>query len=253
MADCQTDRSRQGVRFRDVFSSPQRSLPQNGHETEFEFRFCRPKSGLRSRGQTDCPVKSICSNLTITSIERSPEQLKKGSVEMFSSPGTDAPIRAGIFGDPDHVEEALNLLRDNGFSSEEISVVTTVATHQKRFATYLEPSRSNGNAESKRLTRVGAASLGLGGAAALTTLITTGGASVFVIGAFSGVALLGTFVALMMTRGLEKETADFFDQELDKGNILVAVEVHEGEIEQRLHRAEEILQQSGSQPISLEE
>lgn len=172
---------------------------------------------------------------------------------MFSLHGTDVPIRAGIFGDPDHVEEALNQLKEDGFSVEEISVVTTAPEHQERFSSFLEASHAGTDVENKSLARAGAAGLGLGGAAALTTLVTTSGATVLVLGAFSGVALLGTFVALMMTRGMEKETADFFDQELDKGNILVAVEVHGDDVEQRLHLAEEILQDAGSKPITLDE
>lgn len=172
---------------------------------------------------------------------------------MYSKSGTDVPIRAGIFSQPQHVEDALNHLTEKGFTPSEISIVTSVEEHQKHFAGYLEKSHAGSDVQSKALTRAGAAGLGLGGAAALTTLITTGGASVFVLGAFSGIALLGTFVALMMTRGIEKETADFFDQELDKGNILVAVEVHGDDVERRLHMAEEILQAAGSKPIALPE
>lgn len=163
------------------------------------------------------------------------------------------PIKAGIFSDPDHVEDALKELNENGFSSAETTVVTTVDEHQERFSSFLGQSHAGSDVENKTLARAGAAGLGLGGAAALTTLITTGGASVFVIGAFSGIALVGTFVALMMTRGIEKETADFFDQELDKGNILVAVEVRGDDAAQRLQLAEEILQDAGSKPISLPE
>lgn len=172
---------------------------------------------------------------------------------MPAGPDTELPIKAGIFSDPDHVEDALSKLKEGGFSYSEITVVTAVSEHQERFSSFLGRSHAGSDVENKSLARAGAAGLGLGGAAALTTLITTGGASVFVIGAFSGIALVGTFVALMMTRGIEKETADFFDQELDKGNILVAVEVHGDDAEQRLHQAEGILKEAGSKPISLPE
>jgi hypothetical protein len=172
---------------------------------------------------------------------------------MQAKPNTELPIRAGVFGDPDHVENALSRLKENGFSIEEVSVVTTVPEHQERFSSFLEQSHAGTDVENKSLARAGAAGLGLGGAAALTTLVTTSGATVLVLGAFSGVALLGTFVALMMTRGVERETADFFDQELDKGNILVAVEIHGDDVEQRLQLAEDILQQAGSKPIELPE
>jgi hypothetical protein len=57
----------------------------------------------------------------------------------------------------------------------------------------------------------------------------------------------------MMTRGFEKEIADYYEQAVQKGKILVAVEVHGAGEEQRLAKAERILAEAGSEPVALPE
>ena len=172
---------------------------------------------------------------------------------MSATSGRYAPICAGIFGEPDHVDEALKKLKENGFTNEEISVVTTASEFQSRFAPYLENTHAGRNLDNRNLTFAGIAGLSLAVLAALAIFFMTSESSVYVLGAFSGIALLGTFVALMMTRGIKKEPADFFDQELDKHEILVAIEEHGDDAEQRLNLAEKILRDAGSKPIPLAE
>jgi len=98
------------------------------------------------------------------------------------------------------------------------------------------------------VTTAGATALGLGGAALLTGLLTSAGTAVFVIGAFAGIAAIGTFVSLMLTRGAEKELADYYDQAVVQGKILVAVETDDPA---RQELVDEIFERHGVRPSAI--
>jgi hypothetical protein len=57
----------------------------------------------------------------------------------------------------------------------------------------------------------------------------------------------------MLTRGIETEVANFYDQEVAAGNLLVAVEVDEPEAKPNLADAERILAEVGAKPLPLPE
>ena len=99
----------------------------------------------------------------------------------------------------------------------------------------------------------GVAGLGLGAVAVLTSLVIPGGAALYVLGAFSGLAIAGTLTSLFTTRGMDRETTDFFEQSLQKGDLLVAVEIHGDDAAQWLARAEEVFRATGAKPQSLAE
>jgi len=160
-------------------------------------------------------------------------------------------VRAGIFESPDKVEEVLPKLRAAGFGVDQISIFTSDPELQERFRPYLDESVEESENDSKMST-VGKASLGLGGAAAIATMVTSAGTSIFVIGAFSGIAVLGTFVALMLSRGVKKETADFYEQEIQAGRILVVVGADDNDSDDQLARAEETLLQHGASSFELQ-
>jgi hypothetical protein len=65
--------------------------------------------------------------------------------------------------------------------------------------------------------------------------------------------LLGGFLGAMLTRGVEKEVANFYDQEVTDGNLLVAVECHRPDAEVLLAGAEHILSEAGAEPLPLPE
>ena len=64
-------------------------------------------------------------------------------------------------------------------------------------------------------------------------------------------AAVGTFVGAMMSRGVEHEVANFYDQALPKGDILVAAEVAAGDDATMLDRAERVFVAAGARPIAL--
>ena len=117
--------------------------------------------------------------------------------------------------------------------------------HEKPAGTYTPASAAIG-------TVVGAA---VGGLVAVTGLITTGGAAVMAAGAVATWAggIVGGFVGAMMTRGVEKELANFYDQALTQGKILVAVHDEGAKAPERLAKAERILVDAGAEPLQLRE
>ncbi|MBL8828023.1 MAG: hypothetical protein JNM18_13680 [Planctomycetaceae bacterium] len=89
----------------------------------------------------------------------------------------------------------------------------------------------------------------------MTSIVLTGGASLLVTG---GLALwaggvVGGLVGAMMTRGVEKEVADYYDQALTEHKILVAAEVHGEHAEESLVKAERAFAAAGAQPVELPE
>ena len=57
----------------------------------------------------------------------------------------------------------------------------------------------------------------------------------------------------MMTRGVEKELANYYDQAVERGQILVAAEQHDPQSKATLERAAQILANHGVEPLSLRE
>lgn len=134
-----------------------------------------------------------------------------------------APIRAGVF---DTVGEAANVVSDlkaAGFTAEEISVVSSNPGKAERFDN-LHKEDPAGSHTNEAVTAAGIGGVGLGAAALLTGLLTTGGVGIVVAGAFAGIAAVGTFAAAMATRGAEGPLSDYYDQAVTAGKVLVAVE-----------------------------
>jgi hypothetical protein len=73
------------------------------------------------------------------------------------------------------------------------------------------------------------------------------------LAAAAGGAVAGGFVGAMMTRGLEPEMANFYDQAVQKGKILVGVECRGDDAADRLGTAERILRAKGAETLSLPE
>jgi hypothetical protein len=75
------------------------------------------------------------------------------------------------------------------------------------------------------------------------------------IAAWAGGVAGGLFGA-MMSRGVERELANFYQQAVIDGDILVAVEVHEDSSAmpgRDLARASQILAEAGAKPLKLPE
>ena len=132
-------------------------------------------------------------------------------------------IRAAVFHTTTKAHQAVNALKQAGFSNDEISVICSDEAKSKHF-TELADEGTVGEKANKAMDIAGLSLLGLGGAAVLATLL-TGGAAIFVIGAFSGIAAGGTFAALMASRGLGSEATDYYEQAVQRGDLLVTAHV----------------------------
>jgi hypothetical protein len=99
---------------------------------------------------------------------------------------------------------------------------------------------------------VGALAGGLSVVAAATL---TGGVALLAAAPISAGAggVVGGLVGAMMSRGVEKELADYYSQAVEDGRILVAAESHEPHDQARLAQAERILGTAGAAPIELPE
>ena len=158
------------------------------------------------------------------------------------------PVRAGVFKRITTADGAVESLARAGFSRDHITVVCpSCSTERYQDFERKEPAGS----------KVPAAAAG-GGAigAVLGGLVAVAGAGLLVAGPLlAGIgALAGGFVGAMMSRGIERETTNYFDQALRKGDILVAVEVDPGPDQaERLAKAESVLAAAGAEPIPLRE
>jgi hypothetical protein len=163
------------------------------------------------------------------------------------------PIRAAVFSRVEDARLAVSRLLAAGFTQEQITVVSSDPDKARQFHEFehQEPAGSNTQEAAATGSAIGAA---LGGVAAGTIGVATGGLPLIVAGGlgFMAGAVWGGFIGAMMTRGIEKEVANFYDQEVQEGKLLVAVEACESGL-RNLDDADRILADSGADPIPLPE
>jgi hypothetical protein len=158
------------------------------------------------------------------------------------------PVRVGVFDLYDVAEMAVQGLVDAGFDPEQITVVCSERAGREKFPD-VDAEPPAGATMPERAVVGGAIGALLGGLGA-TLLVTSGGLVLLGAGAmlfFTG-ASTGSFVGAMTSRGVEKEVANFYDQELEKGQILVAVTGKE-----HLEEAERVFAELGTRPFALPE
>lgn len=166
---------------------------------------------------------------------------------------TQKPFRCGIFTTWEDADKAVDLLLDAGFKPEQINVMCSDETTERHFRQF-EHEDPAGSHTGEAVVAGGTIGAALGG---LTTvgIATAIGIPVLVAGPalILGLATAGGLIGAMTTRGLEHEIADFYDQAVTQGNILVAVESQADEAEEELAIAEKIFEEAGSEPIPLPE
>lgn len=169
----------------------------------------------------------------------------------------DRPIRAGVFSTVAAADRVVERLFQSGFNSEEVSVVCSEEAHQLHFGGLVhdKPAGTFTPAAALAGSVIGAT---LGGLAAVAGVVTTGGVGILASGgiaAWSG-GVVGGLIGAMMTRGVERELANFYDQAITEGKIVVAVEVNGGEKDthersRRLVVADEIFRAEGAESLPL--
>jgi len=168
--------------------------------------------------------------------------------------GNHVPTRAGVFGRVADASQAVNALLVAGFTPEQITVVCSdevKEAHFKRFE-HQAPAGKNAPAAAAAGASLGAA---MGGAATAALGVAVGGPAFAVLGGAGLITggLVGSFLGAMLTRGVEKEAANFYDQAVQSGKLLVVVEDHTAGAAKRLLDAERLLAGAGAEPMQLPE
>lgn len=173
---------------------------------------------------------------------------------MSKTTTTEKPIRAGVFSNIYVADRAVQLLVDEGFTHDEISVLCSDETKEQYFREFehQQPAGTNTPAAAAICGTVGAA---VGGIAAATAGMAIGDIAPLIMGSAAAATggVLGGFVGAMMTRGGERELANFYNQSVVEGKIVVAVDVQGPDAEARLAHAAEILADTGSESVPLRE
>jgi hypothetical protein len=141
----------------------------------------------------------------------------------MSTVPTETPLRAAVFSTVPEATRVVQGLLAAGFGRERITVVCSEDTKLRYFREFehQEPAGTYTPASAAAGGTLGAL---LGGAAALAGGMATGGVALVAAGGlaiWSG-AIVGGLLGAMMTRGVEHELANFYDQEVAAGKILVA-------------------------------
>ncbi len=165
----------------------------------------------------------------------------------------ELPTRIGVFDRIESAERAVDTLVEAGFTREQVTVIcptcTADAFHEsKRKA----PAGSHAPAAASVGSAIGVV---LGGLAPLAGIVATGGIGLLAAGPLlagvAGGAVAGGFVGAMLSRGFDSEMANFYDQALEKGKILVGVDCGGDDCEARLAAAERILSDAGAETLPL--
>jgi len=161
------------------------------------------------------------------------------------------PLRVGIFSTVSRAERAIDALRAAGFTPAHITVLCSDHTRQEHFAQY-EHQRLGKNTAG--VVAAGSAiGATVGGLATLAASIATSGTALLFAGGiavWSG-GVVGALIGAMMTRGVEKELADYYEQSVARGKILVAAESEGPGSAERLTKAEQIFAEIGALPLEI--
>jgi hypothetical protein len=166
----------------------------------------------------------------------------------------DRPFRAGVFSTVPQAKEAVAALLAEGFSVDQITVVCSDEVKERHFREFehTEPAGTNTPAAAAVGSAVGAAVMGAATATLGSLFSVDAAAAMGGAGLWTG-TIFGGFVGAMLSRGTENELANFYNQALQEGRILVAAESHGPEAEVQLARAAAVLAEKGADPLPLTE
>ncbi|HEX4412871.1 MAG TPA: hypothetical protein VH107_04530 [Lacipirellulaceae bacterium] len=164
------------------------------------------------------------------------------------------PLEVGVFNSIDAARKAVHDLLTTGFSTKDITVLCSDETKERYFSEFehQEPAGTFTPTASIAGGTIGAI---VGGLAVVGSAIATGSVALWAAGPISAWAggVAGGLVGAMMTRGVEKELANFYQQAVMDGQILVAAEDHSGGSAKHLAQAARVLADAGAQPLPLRE
>ncbi|TWU27676.1 hypothetical protein [Bythopirellula polymerisocia] len=161
------------------------------------------------------------------------------------------PVRAGVYKTLAKAETAFRSLQEASFTAKELTVICSNEQQQKHFPNQVA---KEGDPTSTNAAATGSALGGLiGGVTAVAGLATIAGIPVVVAGALASAltgGVVGGLTGMMIDRSFDQEAADYFDQAVSEGKILIAVEPEDANPE-RLSTAATLLREAGAEPLSL--
>jgi hypothetical protein len=166
----------------------------------------------------------------------------------------DQTYEVGVFATVDEAEQTVRRLLEAKFTKEQISVICSDESKERYFREF-EHQEPAGTFTSQAVLTGAAIGALLGGLPVIGAAIATGSVVLWVAGPAAATALgvAGGLVGAMSTRGVEKEIANFYQQAVVEGRILVAIEAQGDDREQRLSHAADIFAAAGAKPFQLSE
>jgi hypothetical protein len=173
---------------------------------------------------------------------------------MTNAVNTDRPIEVGVFDTVPAADRAVGDLLTAGFSADQITVVCSDATKQRYFSEFAH-QKPAGTHDAKATFTGGAIGALLAGLTIVASAAVTGGTAILAAGPITACAggVAGGFVGAMMTRGVEKEVANFYQQAVMNGRILVAAEDAGSDTKRSLPEAARIFARAGAKPMQMRE
>ncbi len=167
---------------------------------------------------------------------------------------SDRTEEIGLFATVDEAEAAVRGLLDAGFDKEQITVICSDES-KERYFTEFEHQEPAGTFTTAAAFAGGAIGALLGGLPVIGVAVATGSVVLWVAGpALAGAfGLAGGLVGAMATRGIEKEIANYYQQAVMDGLILVAAEAKGPNRIRRLVETAQIFSAIGAKPLSLRE
>jgi len=166
----------------------------------------------------------------------------------------NSAFEAGVFSRVEDASRAVHGLIAAGFTKEHITVVCSDETKEKYFQEFEHQDPAGTYTPTAAIVggTIGAA---LGGVSVLASALATGSLALWAAGPITAWAggVAGGLVGAMMTRGVEKELANYYQQAVVQGQILVAAEDHGENHQARLAQAAKILADAGAKPVPLRE
>lgn len=163
-------------------------------------------------------------------------------------------FEAGVFSNVDDAKRAVSGLLQAGFTREHITVLCSDETKERYFHEFehQDPAGTHTPAAAVVGGTIGAM---LGGVTVLASAVVTGSIALVAAGPITAWAggVAGGLVGAMMTRGIEKELANYYQQAVFDGMILVAAEDHGPDHPTTLAKAAQILADAGAKPVALPE
>jgi hypothetical protein len=172
----------------------------------------------------------------------------------MTTPKLDQPIRVGVFATIHDADKAVAGLLNLGFTKDQITVICSEDWKAAHFRDYHHED-SAGAHTAAAVTIGGAIGAVLGGLSVIVGTVATGGVGLLAAGGASAWAggIVGGLIGAMMTRGIEDELANYYDQAVVRGKILVAAEDRSVHGSQTLAAAARVLEEAGAEPVALRE